>query len=517
MSLLYPLFLWLLIPLAVLFFTQKRTYMMTTVHLFVLALLVLTLSRPAIDEGVQENEIEAKDIIIAMDASFSMQATDIKPNRYDFSKQTIESFLTQNTKDNMMLIAFTTNPLLLSPPTTDHQLIKTAMESLNPKFILTKGTSLKRLFSKLSKMHVQNKNLILITDGGEEEDVEALSDLVQKMQVHLTILPMGTKHGATITLENGRMLKDKEKHLVVSRINPLLGKLAARVGANYVAVDNTPEATAQSLQDALDSEELESKNIKKKQHHYTELYQIPLLLALLLFLILHTRASKYLLILFAFFGVSLHASVWDGYYLDKAYHAYERQEFNRTRTLLQNIDTPSLQSQFALGNTYYKMQAYKKALALYSTIHSTNPHVKQVLYYNMANTYTMLKAYDKAKIYYTKALQLGADADALHNRTLIMHLDTEKKAQLGIAHPKSQNDTASKRATQEEKKKEQEERKEDQPSSGSGSGGGSKKVKSDDKEKKQLKMDENEEKVHPLSSKVYELINKGYIRETQPW
>ena len=135
----------------------------------------------------------------------------------------------------------------------------------------------------------------------------------------------------------------------------------------------------------------------------------------------------------------------------------------------------------------------------------------------MANTYAMLKAYDKAKIYYTKALQLGEDADALHNLELIIHLNTEKEAQLGIAHPNSQNNAASKSATQEEKKKEQAKSKEDQPSSGSGSGGGSKKVKSDNKEKKRLKMDEDEEKVHPLSSKVYELINKGYIREIQPW
>ncbi len=132
MILLYPYFLWLLIPLAVLFFTQKHKYLISTVHLFILALLVLTLSRPAIDEGVQESKIDAKDIIIAVDVSFSMQATDIKPNRYDFSKQTIEAFLTQNAKDNMMLIAFTTNPLLLSPPTTDHQLKVLLLKDSSP-------------------------------------------------------------------------------------------------------------------------------------------------------------------------------------------------------------------------------------------------------------------------------------------------------------------------------------------------------------------------------------------------
>ena len=30
-------------------------------------------------------------------------------------------------------------------------------------------------------------------------------------------------------------------------------------------------------------------------------------------------------------------------------------------------------------------------------------------------------------------------------------------------------------------------------------------------------MGTDEEEEHPLSSKTYELINKGYIREKQPW
>jgi Ca-activated chloride channel family protein len=59
-------------------------------------------------------------------------------------------------------------------------------------------------------------------------------------------------------------------------------------------------------------------------------------------------------------------------------------------------------------------------------------------------------------------------------------------------------------------------RDENQESSGSGMGGESKKEKHSSKEKQRLILDENEEK-QPLSSKVYELINKGYIREKQPW
>ena len=128
----------------------------------------------------------------------------------------------------------------------------------------------------------------------------------------------------------------------------------------------------------------------------------------------------------------------------------------------------------------------------------------------------MLKAYDKARLYYTKTLQLGKDEDALYNLKLVALLKKKEDAQLGIAHPKSQNSDASKSESQESDEDKEQSRDEDQPSSGSGSGGESKEEKSDKEEKKRLKMDKDAE-AQPLSSKVYELINKGYIRETQPW
>ena len=59
---------------------------------------------------------------------------------------------------------------------------------------------------------------------------------------------------------------------------------------------------------------------------------------------------------------------------------------------------------------------------------------------------------------------------------------------------------------------------EDQPSSGSGGGGENASSSDKQKEKKKgtLLLDENAEE-QPLGSKAYDLINKGYIRETTPW
>ncbi len=510
MTLLYPSFLWLLLPLALLLWSSSRK-LMHVVHLIILMLIVVTLARPVQEEALQEASIEAKDIIIALDVSYSMKATDISPTRYDFAKETISALLQANPGDNIMLIAFTTNPLLLSPPTTDHALINVALENLNPEFILTKGTSLEKLFKKLASMKMGHKNLVLMTDGGEEEKLEKLTTLVQNSDIALTILALGTTQGTTIQNKDGSLLKDKEDNLVISRVNPLLESLASSVSGAYFTASNTPQATAGNLNDALQSNANKAQSVEKMQRHYLELYQIPLSLALLLFFMVHTRAVKYLLILFTLLGVQAEASILDNYHLNRAYKSYNGSDFNETKRQLKQIKIRSLQSQMVLANTYYKQRAFKKAIQTYKSIRSTSPEIKQQLYYNIGNAYAMLESYDKAKVYYTKVLQLGEDTDAKHNLHLVALLSDQKSADLGIAHPKSQDSSSSKSESQEES---EESKSEDEPSSGSGGGGESQTQK--EQEKSKLISDDSQEQ-HPLGSKVYELINKGYIREKQPW
>lgn len=512
MTLLTPSFLWLLLPLTLLLWSSSRK-LVTFVHLIILMLIVLALSRPVLEEALQEATIEAKDIIIALDVSYSMKADDISPNRYDFATETIAALLQQNPGDNIMLIAFTTNPLLLSPPTTDHALINVALQNLNPEFILTKGTSLETLFKKLASMKTLDKNLILITDGGEEENLEKLAALVRNADISLTVLALGTTQGTTIKDKDGSLLKDKEGNLVISRVNPLLKSLASSVSGTYITPSTTAQATAANLNEALQHKESDVQSVQKMQRYYQELYQIPLSLALLLFLMVHTRAVKYLFILFAFLGLQAEASVLDNYHLNLAYKSYKDSDFNETKSQLEQVDVRSLQSEMLLANTYYKQRAFKKAIQTYRSIRSTSPYIKQQLYYNIANAYAMLESYDKAKIYYTNALQLGEDADARYNLQLVALLHDKKSADLGIAHPKSQDSSSSKSESQEEQE-EKESRSEDDPSSGSSGGGESQTEK--EQEKSKLLSDGSEEQ-HPLGSKVYELINEGYIREKQPW
>jgi len=510
MTLLYPTLLWFLIPLILFFFKSSKKVVVRS-HVLILMLILLALARPVKEEALQEANIQARDIIIAVDVSYSMRASDIRPTRYTFAKKTIKRVLKENPTDNVMLMAFTSNPLLLSPPTTDHTLIHIALENLNPEFILTKGTSLKKLFKKLALMHQENKTLILMTDGGEEHDTASLAEILHQSGISLITLALGTTHGTTVATKTGKLLKDKQGNLVISRLNPTLEALTSAMHGTYLKAKATPQQTAQAITEALQTQ-AQTQQSQKMQHRYKELYQIPLFFALVLFLLLHTRGMRYLLILFALLGMEVQAGVFDSYHLHQAYAAYNQKEYHKSYLALKQIKTPSLQSQMALANIYYKQEAYKKALKIYRTLHSRSAPIKQQIYYNSANAYTHLGLYSKAKRYYTKVLQLGEDNAAKENLKLVTFLADKKSQNLGKAHPQSQNADTSKSLSQEDDKDKN--KKEEQKSSGSGSGGEGQNKKDEKKNKLLL---EDHTPPHPLSSKVYELINKGYIRETHPW
>ncbi|HFU76912.1 MAG TPA: VWA domain-containing protein [Epsilonproteobacteria bacterium] len=509
MTLLYPNILWFLIPLILFFFKSSKKVVVHS-HLLILMLILLALARPVQEEALQAANIEARDIIIAVDVSYSMRSSDVRPTRYTFAKETIKRVLKENPTDNVMLMAFTSNPLLLSPPTTDHALINIALENLNPEFILTKGTSLKKLFKKLTRMHQENKTLILITDGGEEHDASSLAEILRLSGMSLITLALGTTHGTTVTTKTGQLLKDKQGNLVISQLNPALEALTSAMQGTYLTAKDTPQQTAQAMTEALQIQ-TQTQQSQKMQHRYKELYHIPLFVALILFLLLHTRGIRYLLILFAFLGLDVQAGILDTYHLHQAYAAYKQKAYHKSYLALQQIEKPSLQSQMALANVYYNQGSYKKALKIYRTLHSCSTPIKQQIYYNSANAYTRLGLYSKAKSYYTKVLQLGEDKAAKENLKLVTFLADKKSQNLGKAHPKSQNADTSKSLSQEEDK---DKNKEEQKSSGSGSGGEGQ--NKEDEKKNQLLVDDHTPP-HPLSSKVYELINKGYIRETHPW
>ena len=98
--------------------------------LFLLALtsLVLALTRPVSIISVPTDQTT---IILAIDASGSMRATDIPPSRLEAAEAAAISFIQrQQSRTQIGLVAFARFAEIVQPPTTDQEALQTAIQSL---------------------------------------------------------------------------------------------------------------------------------------------------------------------------------------------------------------------------------------------------------------------------------------------------------------------------------------------------------------------------------------------------
>jgi Ca-activated chloride channel family protein len=469
---LYPWLFFLLIPLYILYRSEHTSYesgrqRQRQLLYLTIAFILMALTRPVITNTIENQKFDSHDFIIAIDASYSMQADDLKPTRYEIAKQNIGELLKELPKDRFSIFAFTSNAMLISPPTTDTEISMMALDILNPEYILTKGTSLYALLNTVSKTSYEKKYLIIFSDGGEEHNLQRVVSLAKKS----TIIPYIIATGS----HNGAVLKMNEKN-----IND----------------ENTIEVLS-----------------------FTELFWIPLLLAILLFFTAVTKIHQLYLLLFAITALpeSSHAYILDFYHVNKANNHYYKKEYLDSAIEFEKV-TPSVESYYNIGVAYYKSGQYKKAIQTFSKIKTRDKNIKQKLFYNMGNCAIQLKKYERAKIYYQQALSLGFDEDSLYNLTLLYKLNLKEKKDVSDMLPKKDSQQSTQASKKKDVQKEESKSGSSSSSQKAGESSDGSGAQGKDKSKENVKKSDTTNKAqYKIGYKAYELMNKGYTNEKQPW
>ncbi|CAA6810977.1 MAG: Unknown protein [uncultured Sulfurovum sp.] len=536
MSFINASFLWLLLPiLAYLYGKKEKQKLSQNLRWMVLILLIMALARPVLFESMHKEKIEAHALVMALDLSVSMNANDIQPTRAKASREIIKTFLEREGQEQIALLGFTINPLLLSPPTTDRALVKLALENMNSEYILTKGTNLRKLFEKIAKFKDEVKKVILFTDGGDEVLDEALITFVQKENIQVFAIAMATYQGASITQKDGTLLQNEEGHIVISKLNDGLETLAKESGGAFVLFDNVAN-TVKHIETWLKGQKALDEGLERESKQYFELAFIPLSLALVLFFLSATWFSKKLLALLILLGFNLQAEelltreawgegvekikpeakswgLFDVYYLQRAYSYYDKKAYAQSEKEIYKIKNRTLESQLLLAHSFYKQEKYQVAKSLLKGIKSTDKKIKQQLYYELGNCEAKLLYMERAKNYYVKALQLGEDKDALHNLEIVLFRLNEDSFKVGYTNPSSAEKSNTKQDDLEiEETKEPSKKSE---STGGAGGKGNKQSKNSTVTVISSNKEDNAKRV--FSSKAYDLINDGYIGENQPW
>ena len=270
---------------------QKRQKLKIILMFLAVLLILFSLLRP--QWGFQWQEVKRKglDIIIAVDTSKSMLASDVKPNRLERAKLAIKDFTKHLRGDRVGLIAFSGEAFLQCPLTVDYAGFLLSVDSLNVNIIPRGGTSISKAIKEAIRSYeggLKKYNvLILITDGEDHEgNPEKAAEQAKREGVKIFCVGIGTPQGELITLTDERdrktFLKDNQGNVVKTRLDEVtLQKIALATGGSYVRSGATEFGLDLIYEDKLskmEKREFESKMAKQFQ----ERFQIPLALAFLL-------------------------------------------------------------------------------------------------------------------------------------------------------------------------------------------------------------------------------------------
>jgi Ca-activated chloride channel homolog len=133
-----------------------------------LSLMILALARPVERDVIVEENVEGIDIMLAVDISGSMRATDFYPNRFEAARNVAMEFIGSRVSDRVGLIVFAGQAFTQVPLTLDRGFVIRMLEDVRMG-IVEDGTAIGNAVAmganRLKDSEAESKVLILLTDG----------------------------------------------------------------------------------------------------------------------------------------------------------------------------------------------------------------------------------------------------------------------------------------------------------------------------------------------------------------
>lgn len=389
------------------------------------AILWISLALAGPQYGYHWREIERKgvDLIIALDCSRSMLATDISPSRLDRAKREVYDLIGMMKGDRLGLVAFAGTAFMQCPLTLDYGAFHLFLQNMGPDFMPVGGTNLVEAITVARQAFdpesPSEKAMILITDGEHTGPGDPLEAAQQAKQggIRLFCIGVGSQAGVPVPAPDGGLKKDKQGNIVISKLDEkTLKKMAVLTQGGYVrsvAGDMDLDAIYQTeIRGKMEQQTLESG----RKRVWEDRYQWPLLLAVLalgaeLFISARKKGAGALVLalcLLAGLPVPSAAGPLDQGLLHYKNGQYEKALKQFIDAQLEDPDNPRIL--YNIGNAYYRLEEYEKAADNFqSAAKAEQARLKQKSLYNLGNARFRQGSYEKALESYQQALAIAPD------------------------------------------------------------------------------------------------------------
>ena len=231
-----------------------------------LSLLVLAMGKPYHPSAPQGHEeySEGIDIVLCMDISGSMMATDFLPNRLEASKNVAIDFIEGRKSDRIGLVVFEGEAYTACPATKNHSFLKKAIKEVQSGWLdpgTAIGTGLGTAVTRLRSDSLKSKVVILLTDGESNKgEITPMAAAELAKNKNIRVYTIGVGKDGYVSMPVPTAFGPIFQNTMVSIDEKELKAIASLTGGEYFrATDNS------SLEEIYDKiEEMEKTRMVEK-------------------------------------------------------------------------------------------------------------------------------------------------------------------------------------------------------------------------------------------------------------
>jgi Ca-activated chloride channel family protein len=250
-----------------------------------LTLLIVALARPQQPHDVQEIHSKSRNIMVALDISSSMKATDFKPgNRLEVARGVLAEFARRRQGDLIGLVIFAGRSFLQAPLTPDTDLLGEMLDRVDIGLLpdgTAIGTALALALGQLQELPAKASAIVLITDGANNTGkptpyVAAEAARALGVRIHT----IGVSAPDSTAIDDGFIWREgRTPDRLTSSDEAVLRRIADRSGGRYFRATD-PEALERIM---TEIDPLERTDVRiSETRDYRELFPWALIPALLL-------------------------------------------------------------------------------------------------------------------------------------------------------------------------------------------------------------------------------------------
>lgn len=204
-------------------------------------LAVLALLGPSWQRVEQSNQKPADPLVILLELTPQMLATDGRPNRLEQTRRKLLDLLEARRDAQTAIIVYAGSAHSLVPLSDDLATSRNLLEALKPSLMPEPGRradlAVARALQLIDQAQLGQGRLLLIGSALDEEERSGIQQALQKRSVPLLVLGVGSREGAPVAQEDGSFLKDSRGAILIPRLDVRsLRETAEAHGGRYAAM-----------------------------------------------------------------------------------------------------------------------------------------------------------------------------------------------------------------------------------------------------------------------------------------